>query len=103
MFSRITSFFEREEKKPNVSKPDIKDLLVQIKNLTSEEKELIRTVLDEPTPTIIPTTIVSSPKTIVSSPSAMTETEKKETGIDTAGASGAVYEYAADTYKKRTD
>jgi hypothetical protein len=46
MLSRISSFFKQEEERQKPDKHDLKDLLLQIKALSSEEKQIIRHALD---------------------------------------------------------
>ncbi len=90
MLSRITGFFDREEKK---SKQDITELIVQIKNLTVEEKQLVRAALDEQI--ICDTSIIPAPVTAL--------VPVSDLEVQVSEISGAVYEYKTESYKKRND
>ncbi len=75
MLSRISSIFFKREENLDI---DIKDLLVQIRNLPTEEKQLVRNTLDESVVTVPPTDA-------------------------TVPLTGVTYEYKTEPYKKRGD
>jgi hypothetical protein len=93
MLSRLSGIFKREDEKP---KPDIKDLLLQVKNLTTEEKQLVRNALDEPEVT----SLVPAPPTSteVAQPAVTTTTTTSAPAV-----SGANYAYTEAPYKRRQD
>jgi hypothetical protein len=103
MFSRISGLFKREEEP---SKIDIKDLLIQIRLLSPEEKQLIRNTLDEPV--VDKMEVCSDEKSIVKSES---ESESESISVSVSEPQNKVvtteavpsYEYTESKYKRRQD
>ena len=91
MLSRLSNIFKQEEKK---SRLDLKDLLVQIKEFNSEERQL---VIDECNKistnelTVIPTTIISQP-----------ESSQPES-LQLESSSVPTYQYKPQQYKRGND
>ena len=98
MFSRLSSIFNlNEEPNPN-PKPDnaqvLKDLLLQIKSLSTSEKQLIKEALEESITVSAPTDVViSEQELIVPEQSVQTTTQT----------STPSYEYKETEYKRRKD
>ena len=98
MLSRISGLFKREDS----PKPDIKDLLLQIKTLNPEEKQLIKNALDEPTQV----TVCANPDPDTNPDTDKMEIDKKEDEVEVTTnntETAPSYEYTDTKYKRRQD
>ena len=105
MLSRISSFFKAEEERQKPDKHDLKDLLLQIKALSSEEKQIVRNALDTGSEEqldikeALKMEVVENSETSTGTSIVVKQPEDKVVTTEVAPS----YEYTQQPYKRRQD
>lgn len=95
MLSRFSGIFKKEDvaKEAKKTKVDLKDLLIQIKELSEEEKQIVKTALEQPP--VDESTVATTTTAVVAQSQAVATTTTTTTDPS--------YEYKGDTYRRRQD